>query len=230
MAQGLTTDGSCDIILPGDNYPCWLTRIGEGHSVLFTVPQDSHGHMKGMALCIVYSSNPENTAVECLINVLIVNHTKCTIHIYKRDTAISFCDEDWQAIISHLGSGDKVEIFATFGHGLAIKKTVVYLIYNESIDMEMEPSPAPVKSSLWPVESYMKPVESSPKPVESSLEPVPVESSLEPVESYMKPMESSPVPVESSMESKKEPKKNAFVKFIKKIVTCNCHRPIIPKA
>lgn len=183
MAQGLATN---EINLPGENPPYWLTHTGEGHSVLLTVPQDVHCGLKGLTLCVVYSSTLENTADECLVSVFIVNHTKCTIYIHKRDTTVSFNNGDWQGILSNLGSGDKVEIFVTFGHGLTIKKTVVYLIYDDSINSEME-------SSL--------------EPMESSLEP-----SLEPMESSLDPMECSP-----------EPKKNGFVRFIKKIVTCICH-------
>ncbi|KAL2986837.1 hypothetical protein AAZX31_12G228800 [Glycine max] len=146
ISEGLATSEGCDVFLPGDNYPYWLARTGKGHSVYFIVPEDCR--MKGMALRVVYVSTPESTATECLISVLMVNYTKCTLQIYKRDTVISFNDVDWQGIISHLGSGDKVEIFVTFGHGLVIKKTAVYLMYDESIDTDMEPTPEPKKNSF----------------------------------------------------------------------------------
>lgn len=126
MLQRLETSESCDVSLPGDNDPYWLAHIGMGHSVYFTVPENCH--MKGMALCVVYLTNPKNTAAECLIYVLMVNYTKCSIKIYKQDTVISFNDVDWQGIISHLEPGDKVKIFVTFGHGFVVKKTAVYLI------------------------------------------------------------------------------------------------------
>jgi len=144
MLQGLATNESCDVFLPNDNYPYWLlAHTGEGHSVYFTVPEDCC--IKGMILCVVYFSAPENTAAELLTSVLVVNYSKCTIQIYKRETVISFNDEDWQGIISHLGYGDKIEIFVTFGNGLVVKKTIVYLLRDESIEMEMEPSPEPKK-------------------------------------------------------------------------------------
>jgi len=100
--------------------------MGEGHSVSFTVPRACD--MKGVALCVVYLSTPEIVATECLTSVLVVNYTKCTLHIHKHDTLISFNDEDWQGIMSNLGSGDKVEIFVSFDHGLVVKNTSVYLI------------------------------------------------------------------------------------------------------
>ncbi|CAJ1949601.1 unnamed protein product [Sphenostylis stenocarpa] len=132
---GLARSECCDICLPGDNHPYWLGHVGEGHSVFFTVPQDCH--VKGMALCVVYSSTPDIMATECLKSVLIVNYTKFTFQIHKHGTIIT--DMDWEGIISNLGSGDKVEIFVTFGQGLVVKKTAVYLIYGESNDFEMEP-------------------------------------------------------------------------------------------
>ncbi|XP_020238467.1 TMV resistance protein N isoform X1 [Cajanus cajan] len=146
ISEGLAANEGFDVFLSGGNDPSWLTNIGEGHAVYFTVPEGCC--MKGMTLCVVYSSSPETTEPEeCLISVIMVNYTKCTIQIHKRDTVISFNDVDWQGIISHLGPGDKVEIFVIFGHELVVKKTVVYLIYGESIDLEMDPSPKPKKET-----------------------------------------------------------------------------------
>ena len=138
MLQGLASSESCDVCLPGDNHPYWLAHIGEGNSVSFTVPQDCD--MKGMTLCVVYLSTPEIVATECLTSVLMVNYTKCTLHIHKHGTIISFNDEDWHGIMSNLGSGDKVEIFVTLGHGLIVKNAAVYLICSESNDLEKEPN------------------------------------------------------------------------------------------
>ncbi|XP_068479583.1 disease resistance protein RUN1-like isoform X2 [Phaseolus vulgaris] len=119
---------SCDVSLPGDNDPYWLAHMGDGHSVSFTVPQDRE--VKGMALCVVYSSTSEIIEPKHT-TVLIVNYTKCTCQIHNHGTVISFNDEDWHDIMSNLGSGDKVEIFVTFGQDLVIKSTAVYLIYGE---------------------------------------------------------------------------------------------------
>ncbi|XP_061370926.1 disease resistance protein RPV1-like isoform X2 [Gastrolobium bilobum] len=140
ISQELTTNRSNDVFLPGDNCPSWLAYTCAGHSVVFQVPEDGDCRMKGMILCVVYSSKPENMAAECLISVLIINYTKCTILIHKRDTAMSFNDEDWQGVISNLEPGDTVEIFVAFGHGLTAKKTAVYVIYGQSITVEVEPS------------------------------------------------------------------------------------------
>jgi len=64
---------------------------------------------------------------ECLRCVLIVNYTKCTFQIHYHGPVISFNDDDWNAIKSNLESEDKIEIFVSFGPGLVVKKTVVYL-------------------------------------------------------------------------------------------------------
>ncbi|XP_024639689.1 disease resistance protein RUN1 isoform X2 [Medicago truncatula] len=138
LSRGLTTNLGDS--LPGDNYPSWLAYKGEGPSVLFQVPKDSDSCMKGIALCVLYSSTPENLATESLTSVLIINHTKFTIQIYKRDTIMSFNDEDWQGIVSNLGVGNNVEIFVAVGHGFTVKETAVYLIYDQSISTEVEPS------------------------------------------------------------------------------------------
>jgi len=123
--------------LPEDNDPYWLAYKGEGHSVSFTVPPDPD--MKGMALCVVYLSIPEIIKPE-FTTVLIVNYTKCTLHIHNHGKVTSFNDEDWDGILSNLGSGDKVEIFVNFGHGLVVKNTTLYLIYSESHDLEKDPT------------------------------------------------------------------------------------------
>ncbi|XP_022641780.1 TMV resistance protein N-like isoform X2 [Vigna radiata var. radiata] len=136
ISKELATSGSCHVFLPGGNYPFWLAHTGEGHSVSFTVPQD--WDMKGMALCVLYLATPETAATECLISVVMVNYTKYTIQLYKRDTVISFNDADWQGIISHLEAGDEVEIFLSFRNELVIKNTAVYLINYEFIDMEVK--------------------------------------------------------------------------------------------
>ena len=143
MIQVFASSESCDVYLPGDNDPHWLAHMGDRHSVYFTVPQDRV--VKGMALCVVYLSTSEIIEPE-LTTVLIVNYTKCTCQIHNHGTVISFNDEDWHDIMSNLGSGDKVEIFVTFGDGLVVKNTAVYLICGESNELEKEA--VPKKKSL----------------------------------------------------------------------------------
>ncbi|XP_027906896.1 TMV resistance protein N-like isoform X2 [Vigna unguiculata] len=136
----------CDVSLLGDNGPNWLAHMGEGYSVSFTVPRDRD--IKGMALCVVYLSTTEIVATACLRSILIVNYTKCTLHIHNHDSVISLNDKDWEGIISNLGSGDRVEIFVNFGHGLVVKNTSVYLIYGDSKSLEMGPHHEPKENAL----------------------------------------------------------------------------------
>jgi len=133
LVQVLASSESFDVCLPGDNDPYWLAHMGEGHSVSFTVPPNRL--VKGMALSVVYSSTHEIVATDCLRSVLIVNYTKCTLHIHKHVREISFNYIDWHDIMSNLGSGDKVEIFVTLNHGLVVKNTVLYLICGKSEPM-----------------------------------------------------------------------------------------------
>ncbi|CAJ2634993.1 unnamed protein product [Trifolium pratense] len=138
MIQGLTNNVWSNIFLPGGNHASFLAYTGEGPSAPFQVPKDIDCHMEGIVLRVVYSSTSENMAADCLTGVLIINYTKCTIHIYKRDTVMSFNDEDWKNVASNLGPGDNVKIYVAFGHGLIVKKTTVYLISGQPIIMEVD--------------------------------------------------------------------------------------------
>lgn len=153
MIQGLTTNCSGNFRLMDNHYPSWLAYPGEGPSVRFQVPEDIDCRMKEMVFCVTYSSISKNVAAEFHIRVLIVNYTKCTILRYKpsqsqtqlgsqskQDTIMSFNDEDWKFVTSNLEPGDNVQIFVTFGHGLTVKETALYLINGQSITMQVEPS------------------------------------------------------------------------------------------
>ncbi|KAK7281177.1 hypothetical protein RIF29_08927 [Crotalaria pallida] len=145
MSKGSTSKGCSDFYLPGDNYPYWLAYTAEGHSVPFQVTEDSDCRMKGSILCVVYSSTSENMAAECLICVLVVNYTRFTIQIYRKDTTISFSDEEWQRILSNPGPHDKVEIIVLFRDGVTVKTqehNCLYKTYSPSITVKMEPSSA----------------------------------------------------------------------------------------
>jgi hypothetical protein len=58
---------------------------------------------------------------------------------------MSFNDEDWQGMVSKLGVGDNVEIFVAIGHGITVKETAVYLIYDTSTKEKLEPEPSPAE-------------------------------------------------------------------------------------
>jgi hypothetical protein len=89
-------------------------------------------------MCIVYTSTPDNITSDGLKNVLVKNYTKATIQLYKRETLISFEDEEGQRVVSSIEPGNKVEVVVVFEKNSVVKKTVVYLVYDEPIDKNME--------------------------------------------------------------------------------------------
>ncbi|KAL2337845.1 hypothetical protein Fmac_012291 [Flemingia macrophylla] len=139
------SSGECDYLPPGDNHPDWLTFNSEGSSVIFEVPQVDGRNLKTM-MCHIHFSSPDNTKSCGLINLLVINHTKNTIQVHKRD-ALSSCDnEKWQKVLSNTESGNKVEIVVVYERKLIVKRTTVYLIY-EPIYEEMEHYQASNKSA-----------------------------------------------------------------------------------
>jgi hypothetical protein len=127
-----------------DNYPKWLTFNSEGSSVILTVPQVKGHNLKTM-MCFVYSSSPANLTSDGLKNVLVINHTKTTIQLYKREAFASFENKDWQRVLSNMEPGDKVEIVVVFGNHFIVLKTAVYLIYDGQIDEKLEQCHSPDK-------------------------------------------------------------------------------------
>jgi hypothetical protein len=139
MIQGLTTNDSSHFSLPASNYHSWFAT-GEGPSARFQVPENIDCQVKGIVLSVAYSSAPKNMGAECLTSVLIINYTKFTFHIYKRDMLMPFNYEDWKGLTPNLGHGDDVQIFVVFGQGLIVKETTIYLIYGQSVTTELEKS------------------------------------------------------------------------------------------
>lgn len=122
--------------LPDDNYPDWLTFNDNGSSVTFKVPQVDGRSLKTI-MCVVYSSSPDDITSEGLKVMLVINCTKNTIQLYKRDALLASSDEEeWQRIVSNTEPGDIVKVLVVFGHEFIVKKTSVYLIYDEPIDQK----------------------------------------------------------------------------------------------
>ncbi|KAK7286874.1 hypothetical protein RJT34_22195 [Clitoria ternatea] len=125
-----------DCLLPGDNYPNWLTFNNKGSSVVFDVPHVNGCNLKAV-MCIVHHSAPDNITPHALKDMLVLNHTKTIIQLYKQDALASFSDEEWQRFLTSIEPGNKVEVVVVFGNRFTVKKTIVYLIYDESIDNRM---------------------------------------------------------------------------------------------
>ena len=90
-----------------------------------------------MILFVVYYSSSNVTSAG-FQGVLIINYTKATIHIYKKDALTSFEDEEWQSITSNLEPGNKVKIVVVFGEGFVVDRTTLSLLYDEPVNKEMK--------------------------------------------------------------------------------------------
>ncbi|CAK8535475.1 unnamed protein product [Lathyrus sativus] len=134
-----TTDGTWDSFLPPcDNISDWSNFSCKGSSIIFVVRAMKGSILKSMMLFVLYYSSPDNIISEGCHGMLIINYTKTTIQVYKRDTLISFEDGDWQSITSNLEPGNEVEVMVVFGEGFIVEKTTISLLYDESINREME--------------------------------------------------------------------------------------------
>ncbi|PNX85872.1 disease resistance protein (TIR-NBS-LRR class), partial [Trifolium pratense] len=119
--------------LPGDNYPDWLAFNDSSSSVTFEVPQVDERSLKTI-MCVVYSSSPDDITSEGLKVLLVINYTKNTIQLYKRDGLSATSDEEeWQKVVSNTEPGDIMNVTVVFENKFVVKKTTVYLIYDEPI-------------------------------------------------------------------------------------------------
>ncbi|AES79113.1 disease resistance protein (TIR-NBS-LRR class), putative [Medicago truncatula] len=125
-------------LLPGDNYPNWLAFNDNGSSVTFEVPQVDGRSLKTI-MCVVYSSSPGDITSEGLKVLLVINCTKNTIQLYKRDALLaSFDEEMWERIVSNTEPGDIVKVMVVYENKFIVKKTTVYLVYNEPNDKKIK--------------------------------------------------------------------------------------------
>ncbi|CAJ1949232.1 unnamed protein product [Sphenostylis stenocarpa] len=135
LLHNMSTSEWDDCLFPNDSYPDWLTFGNEGSSVVFEVPRVNQRTLQTIMFHIHYSS-PDNITSDGLKNLLVINHTKTTIQLYKKDALISFKDEEWQRVLPNIEPGNKVEVAVFCGSRLTVSKTIVYLIY-ESMDEKL---------------------------------------------------------------------------------------------
>jgi hypothetical protein len=118
-------------LLPGNNYPNWLTFNSNGSSVTFEVPRVEGRNLKTI-MCIAYSSSPDNKTTEGFKVVLVINCTKNTIQVYKIGALlVSFDEDEWQRVISNIEPGNEIKVVAVFTNEFIVKKTTIYLVYGE---------------------------------------------------------------------------------------------------
>ncbi|XP_057452151.1 uncharacterized protein LOC130743960 [Lotus japonicus] len=134
-------------LLPNDNYPDWLTFNSECSYVIFKVPQVDGRNLRAI-MCIVYSSSPDKITSEGLKNVMLINYTKNTIQLYKKDALDSFDEEEWQKVVSNIEPGNKVKVVVVFENSFSVKNTTVYLIYDEPFDKKVEHYHEPDKNAV----------------------------------------------------------------------------------
>ncbi|KEH23575.1 disease resistance protein (TIR-NBS-LRR class) [Medicago truncatula] len=126
-------------LLPGDNYPDWLAFNDNGSSVTFEVPKVDGRSLKTI-MCTVYSSSPGDITSEGLKVLLVINCTKNTIQLHKSDALLaSFDEEEWQKVVSNTEPGDIVNVTVVFENKFIVKKTTVYLVYDEPNDIKAKP-------------------------------------------------------------------------------------------
>ncbi|XP_022632558.1 TMV resistance protein N isoform X2 [Vigna radiata var. radiata] len=136
ILQNMTTSDGGDCLLPGDSYPDWLSFSSEGSSVTFEIPEVNGRSLKTM-MCHIHYSSPDSITSDGLKNLLVINHTKSTIQLYKRNALAAFDDEEWQRVLSNIDTGNQVQIVVVFWSRITVKKTSIYLIY-EAIDEKVE--------------------------------------------------------------------------------------------
>ncbi|XP_024641389.1 disease resistance protein RPV1 isoform X2 [Medicago truncatula] len=137
ILQNMDGNGSGGCFLPNDSYPNWLTYSSEGSSVKFEVPQVEGRNLKTI-MCNVCTSTPDNVTSSGLKNMLLKNYTKATIQLYKSEALVSFEDEEGQRVVSSLEPGNKVEIHFVLENDFIVKKTTIYLVYDEPVSKTME--------------------------------------------------------------------------------------------
>jgi len=137
LSQNIEVNGISGCFLPDDSYPNWLAYSSEGSSVTFQVPQVEGRNLKTM-MCIVYTSTRDNVTSSGLKNLLVKNYTKATIQLYKSEALVSFEDEEGQRTVSSMEPGNKVEVVFVFENDFIVKKTTVYLVYDEPVSKTME--------------------------------------------------------------------------------------------
>ncbi|XP_061371586.1 TMV resistance protein N-like [Gastrolobium bilobum] len=135
------------VFLPSDNYPDWLAFSGEGSSVVFDVPQVKERNLKTI-MCLVYISSPDSMTPEVLKNMLVINYTKNTIQLYKRDALTPFEDEEWLRVVSNIEPGNKVKVVLVFENRYIVNYTTVFLIYGEPINEKLEHCHTPDKNAV----------------------------------------------------------------------------------
>ncbi|GAU38592.1 hypothetical protein TSUD_266300 [Trifolium subterraneum] len=136
-------------LLPGDNSPNWLTFNSNDSSVTFEVPEVDGRNLKTI-MCIVYSSSADKTTTEGFQVVLVINYTKNTIQVCKRDGLQATYDEkEWQRVISNIEPGNQIKVIVGFTNEFIVKMTTIYLVYDDQpFDVKTKHCQVPDKNGI----------------------------------------------------------------------------------
>jgi hypothetical protein len=76
------------------------------------------------------------TASDGLKNVVLINYTKATALLLKKEALDSFEDEELQSLVSSIESGNSVQVAVVFENNVIVKNTTIYLVYDGPINEE----------------------------------------------------------------------------------------------
>ncbi|KAG6737281.1 hypothetical protein POTOM_058795 [Populus tomentosa] len=125
------------MVLPGNEIPALFNYKNEGASILFKLPEFDGRNLKGMNVCIVCSSHLEKKQTKS-ITIKLTNHTKGFTKDCRKVAVnlVKSCEDHlWQGHISNksfqLDSEDEVELIVDCRNTMTVKKTGVYLVYEQ---------------------------------------------------------------------------------------------------
>ncbi|KAJ6744458.1 hypothetical protein OIU79_030733 [Salix purpurea] len=125
------------LVLPGNEIPALFNYKNEGATILFKLPEFDGRILRGINVCIVCSSHLEKEQTK-QIRINLTNHTMGFTKTF-RAVAINLvksCEDHlWQGHLSNkvfkLGSEDEVELIVDCGNTMIVKKTGVYLVFEQ---------------------------------------------------------------------------------------------------
>ncbi|XP_004301464.1 PREDICTED: TMV resistance protein N-like [Fragaria vesca subsp. vesca] len=130
------------IYLPGTDIPEWFTYVADGGRVSFQVPQTVGCDLKGLTLCIIYSSFSNSQSINN-ISVFVINHTKLTSFWVQPSSPQNIISSGvlWQGRLSNrtinLEGGDFVEVCVAIGSCFEVSKIGVNLVLEEYISIDV---------------------------------------------------------------------------------------------
>ncbi|KAB5511801.1 hypothetical protein DKX38_028829 [Salix brachista] len=125
------------LVLPGNEIPALFNYKNEGATISFKLPEFDGRILSGINVCIVCSSHLEKKETK-RIRINLTNHTKGFTNTFQTVAInlVKSCEDHlWQGHLSNkvfkLGSEDEVELIVFCGNTMIVKKTGVYLVFEQ---------------------------------------------------------------------------------------------------